>query len=114
MIAGTGLFAVLSYTVSQRSRELAVRSSLGATRGNIVGLVFRQMAITTGGGLVAGLAAAWILSTTLAPFVYGVSPRNWMSFTASAALLLLVGSIAALVPAKRVAQTDPVQVLRES
>jgi putative ABC transport system permease protein len=114
LIAGTGLFAVLSYTVAQRSRELAVRSSLGATRGNIVGLVFRQMAMTTGGGLAIGLAAAWFLSTTLAPFVYGVRPRDWMSFTASAAVLLLVGGLACVVPARRVAQTDPIQVLRES
>jgi len=55
LIAGTGLFAVLSYTVTQRSRELAVRSSLGATRGNIVALVLRQMARTTGSGLAVGL-----------------------------------------------------------
>jgi len=113
LIAGTGLFAVLSCTVTQRSRELAVRSSLGASRGNIVGLVFRQMATTTGSGLIVGLAAAWLLSTSVAPFVYGVSSRDWVSFTASTALLLLAGSVACLVPARRVAQADPIQILRE-
>ncbi len=113
LIAGTGLFAVLSYTVTQRSRELAVRSSLGATRGNIVGLVFRQMATTTGGGLVIGLVSAWMLSASLAPFVYGVSTIDWLSFATSTALLLLAGTAACVVPARRVAQTDPSQVLRD-
>ncbi len=113
LIAGAGLFAVLSYTVAQRSRELAVRSSLGATRGNIVGLVVRQMAFTTGGGLVVGLVAAWTLSTTLAPFVYGVSSKDWLSFTASTVLLLLAGIVACVVPARRVARTNPMEVLRQ-
>lgn len=114
LIAGTGLFAVLSYTVTQRSRELAVRSSLGATRGNIVGLVFKQMAATTGGGLVIGLASAWMLSTSLAPFVYGgSSSRDWMSFAAGPAILLIAGVLACAVPARRVARTDPIQVLRQ-
>ena len=113
LIAGTGLFAVLSYTVTQRSRELAVRSALGATRGNIVGLVFRQMATTTCGGLVIGLASAWMLSTSLAPFVYGVSARDGLSFATSTALLLLAGTVACVVPARRVAQADPITTLRE-
>ena len=114
LIAATGLFAVLSYAVTQRSRELAVRSSLGATRGNIVGLVFRQMATTTGSGLVIGLVAAWMLSTSLAPFVYGVSARDWISFAAGPAFVVIAGVLACVAPARRVARTDPLQVLRES
>ena len=114
VIAGTGLFAVLSYTVTQRSRELAVRTSLGASSGNLVGLVFRQMATTTGGGLVVGLMAAWMLSATIAPFVYGVSSDDWVSFAAGPACLVVAGVLACAIPARRVAQTDPIQVLRES
>ena len=68
-----------------------------------------------GYGLVIGLASAWMLSTSLAPFVYGgSSPRDWLSFAAGPVFLLIAGILACAVPAKRVAQTDPMQVLRES
>jgi predicted lysophospholipase L1 biosynthesis ABC-type transport system permease subunit len=114
VIAGAGLFGVLSQSVSQRSRELAVRTALGATRASVIGVALKQMSVAMAAGLVIGLAASAGLSNNLAPFIYGVSTRDWLSFGVAPIALILVGVIACVVPARRVAQTDPVQVLRES
>lgn len=114
VIAGTGLFGVLSHSVAQRSREMAVRTALGATRGAVIGVALKQMAIAMLAGLAIGLAASASLSNQLTPFIYGVSNRDWLSFGLAPIALLLVGVIACVVPARRVAQTDPVQVLRET
>jgi putative ABC transport system permease protein len=113
VIACAGLFGVLSQSVSQRSRELAVRTALGASRGAVVGVALQQMAMAMIGGLIAGLAASAALSNNLAPFVYGVSTRDVLSFGVAPVVLLIAGALACIVPARRVANTDPVSVLRE-
>jgi hypothetical protein len=114
VIAGAGLFGVLSQTVSQRSRELAVRTALGASRMSVIGVALKQMAVATVAGLIIGVMTAAGLSNNLASFVYGVSTRDWLSFGLAPLVLVLVGVIACVVPARRVAQTDPIQVLRET
>jgi putative ABC transport system permease protein len=114
VIAGAGLFGVLSHSVAQRSRELAVRTALGATRGAVIGTALRQMAIATLAGLAIGLASSAALANNLEPFVYGVSTLDWLSFGIAPIVLLIVVAIACVMPARRVAQTDPVQVLRET
>jgi putative ABC transport system permease protein len=114
IIAGAGLFGVLSQSVSQRSRELAVRTALGASRGAVVSVALRQMAIATTVGLAIGLAASAALSNNLTPFIYGVSTLDWISFGVAPLVLIAAGAIACIVPARRVARTDPVVVLRES
>jgi predicted permease len=113
VIAGAGLFGVLSYSVAQRSRELAVRAALGASRGRVIGVALKQMAAAIAAGLVIGLSASAALSNQVAPFIYGVSARDWVSFGVAPLVLAVVGAIACVVPARRVARTDPVQVLRE-
>lgn len=113
LIAGAGLFGVLSFSVTQRSRELAVRSALGATRAGIVVVAVRQIGAAIAAGLVLGIAAATALSNHLAPFLYGVSADDWLSFGVAPAVLLVVAVAACVVPARKVAQTDPLQVLRE-
>jgi ABC-type antimicrobial peptide transport system permease subunit len=114
VIAGAGLFGVLSHSVSQRSRELAVRTALGASRGAVIGVALKQMSVAMTAGVVVGLAVSAALSNSLAPFVYGISTRDWLSFGVAPLVLLLVGALACIVPARRVAQTDPVAVLRET
>jgi putative ABC transport system permease protein len=113
VIAGAGLFGVLSHSVSQRSRELAVRTALGASRPQIIGAALKQIGVAMIAGLTIGLVASTALSNNLTPFVYGVSSRDWISYGVAPIVLLLVGIVACAVPARRVAQTDPVQVLRE-
>ena len=114
LIAGAGLFGVLSYSVSQRSRELAVRTALGATRIQVIRVALKQMSVAVAAGVAIGLATSAGLSNQLTPFIYGVSTHDWISFGVAPLVLVIVGTIACVVPARRVAQTDPVQILRET
>jgi predicted permease len=113
VVACTGLFGVLSQSVSQRSRELAVRTALGASRASVIGVALKQMSVAMITGIVIGLAVSASLSKYLAPFIYGVSTTDLLSFGAAPLVLLIAAAIACIVPAQRVARTDPVVVLRE-
>ncbi len=113
VIAGTGLFGVLSFSVTQRSRELAVRSALGASRSAVVRVALKQISVALVAGLAVGFALAIALSNNLSPFLYGVSATDWLSFGVAPIVLILVGVAACVVPARRVAQTDPITVLRQ-
>jgi len=99
--------------VSQRSRELAVRTALGASRGAVIGVALKQMSVAIAAGVAIGLALSAGLANQLTPFVYGVSTHDWISFGVAPLVLVIVGTIACVVPARRVAQTDPVAVLRD-
>lgn len=101
IIAAVGLFGVRAYSVTLRSREIGVRSALGATPGAIVLLVLRQAAWVTSAGLLGGLAIAFLGGRSLSAFLYGVKPHDAMSFAAVAVLLLAVAALASIVPAKR-------------
>ena len=111
-IAAVGLFGVLSYSVAQRAREIGVRSALGAQRRDIVGLVLRQGVVVTVGGLAVGMAAAFVLAQSLSRLLYGVSAADPVSFIMVPAILFVVASVACIVPARRAASVDPIQVLR--
>jgi putative ABC transport system permease protein len=112
LIAGVGLFGVLSYTVAQRSREIAVRSALGASPQAVVRLVVRQGLTVTVAGIATGLAASLILTDTLSKFLFGVTPRDPLTFLLVPVLLVVVAGVACFVPARRAAAVDPVSVLR--
>jgi predicted permease len=111
-IAAAGLFGVLSYGVAQRSREIGVRTALGAARGDIVALVARQALAITGGGLAVGLATAFVLSQSVAKLLYGVKDHDVVTFVAVPAALALAATVACIVPARRAANIDPLQALR--
>ncbi len=111
-IAGVGLFGVLSYSVAQRAREIGVRTALGAQVRDIIGLVVWQAMAIAGAGVAAGLVASYWLTGALQKFLYGVTPRDAVSFGAVAAVLLVVAVLASIVPARRAARVDPVKVLR--
>ena len=111
-IAAVGLFGVLSYSVAQRSREIAVRSALGARQWDIVALVLRQGLLITGVGLVAGIGAAIALTRWMASFLYGVTVHDRLTFVAVPILLLIVAAAACFVPARRAARLDPLKVLK--
>jgi putative ABC transport system permease protein len=112
IVASVGLFGVLSYSVAQRRRELAVRSALGATRADIMRLVFRQGSLVAGVGVVAGLAVAATLTRSLATLLYGVTAYDLTTFVAVPLLLFAVSALACLLPARRAAQQDPLRALR--
>jgi predicted permease len=112
MLACVGLYSVLSYSVSQRRRELGVRSALGASRAAIVGLVLRQGLAVTTGGLVLGLLGAAALTRLMETLLFGVTPLDIVAFSVAALTLLAVAVVACWVPARRAASTDPVEALR--
>jgi ABC-type antimicrobial peptide transport system permease subunit len=112
LIAGVGLFGVLSYAVAQRAREIGIRAALGAQMRDIVALVAGQSATIAGAGVALGLIASLGLGGLLRTLLYGVAPYDAFSFAAVAALLVVVATLASVVPARRAATIDPVRVLR--
>ncbi|PYR62123.1 MAG: hypothetical protein DMF91_07845 [Acidobacteria bacterium] len=112
VIAGVGLFGVLSYSVAQRSREIGVRTALGATTGDIVRLVLRQAAVATLGGVGIGLWASYAAVRAVSKLLYGVSAHDSVSFIVVPIVLACVAAIACVVPARRAARVDPLRALR--
>jgi predicted permease len=111
-IAGVGLFGVLSFSVAQRARELAVRSALGAAPASLLALVVRQGLAVTAVGLVAGVAASAALAGWLGRWLYGIDGREPVTYVAVAAFLLVVATAASAAPALRAARLDPLAVLK--
>jgi ABC-type antimicrobial peptide transport system permease subunit len=112
IIAGVGLFGVLSYSVSQRAREIGVRTALGARPANIILLVLREGLIVTVAGLAVGLTASFLFARSMSAFLFGIAPHDRFTFTAVPALLVVVAAIACAMPARRAARVDPVEVLK--
>jgi predicted permease len=112
IVAAVGLFGVLSQTVVERSREIAVRSALGARPSTIAGLVVRQGLIITASGLIVGLAVSSLVMRSMSFLLYGITPYDRLTYAAVPLLLLAIAAVACLVPALRAARMDPVRVLR--
>ena len=112
VIAAVGLFGVLSYTVAQRSREIAVRAALGARPRDIMMLVVGQGLVVCAAGLTVGIAASLWLSRLMQSFVYGIGVHDLVTFVAVPALLLAVATLACIVPARRAARLDPLRALK--
>jgi putative ABC transport system permease protein len=111
-IAGVGLFSILVYSVAQRTREIGVRAALGARPGRIVALVLRQAAGMVGIGLALGLGASLALLRGLSRLLYGVTPYDGPTYAAVAAVLIVLASVACVIPARRAAKMDPLRALR--
>jgi putative ABC transport system permease protein len=112
LLAGAGIFGVLSGVVAERTREIGVRTALGATRANVLGLVVGQGMRIAGLGLVLGVAIALGCARLLRGLLFGVQPDDPATLAAVSAILALVALIACAVPALRAARTDPVRTLR--
>jgi putative ABC transport system permease protein len=112
-LAVIGLYGVLAYSVSQRSREIGVRMALGASRGSVLGLVFREGGPLVGLGLALGLGGAFALSRVLESMLFGVGARDVGVFATVPLVLIAVAAAAILVPARRASRVDPVRTLGE-
>jgi len=113
-IAAVGLFGVLSFSVAQRSRELAVRSALGASPGSLLQLVMRQALSVTAAGIAIGIAASVALVGALRQWLYGLTGTEPGIYAAIAALMLAIAAAACAAPARRAARQDPLVVLKGS
>jgi putative ABC transport system permease protein len=112
VLAATGIYGVLTGSVSERTREIGVRSALGAPRGNILALVIRQGMTLTVFGVLAGLSGAVAASHAIAALLFGVSRFDPITYIGVAVLLICVSGIACFVPARRAASVNPVEALR--
>ena len=107
-----GIYGVVSYMVSQRSREIGVRMALGATREDVARLVLGQSLRWTVVGLALGMAAALVASRFVGSLLYGIGATDPVAFASAAVALLVIGAIASLIPARRASRTDPIAALR--
>ncbi len=107
-----GIYGVISYIVSQRTREIGVRMALGAGRRDVRAMVLRQGMVLAVVGVVVGLVAAVGLTRVMSSLLYGVEPTDPITLAAVAALLTAVALVASYLPARRASRTDPLEALR--
>jgi predicted permease len=112
LITVVGLYGLLSYSVTQRTREIGIRMALGADRGRVMRMILRQAFILLAAGIAAGLALAFWTSRFLNSFLYGVGTHDPWTLAAVPCVLALCGVLAAFIPARRAASIDPMQALR--
>ena len=111
-LAAVGLYGVIAFSVSQRRQELGVRMALGASPGDVVGLVMRKGVSQLAIGAVVGLALGWLLARPLAVVLYGVDPADPMVYGIIALTLIGTGLLASFLPARAATRSDPVSALR--
>jgi predicted permease len=112
ILAAIGLYALLNYMVALRRPEMGLRLALGAQRSNVLGLVLGRGVILAGTGLVIGLAASALLTHSLAGMLFQVKANDPWVFAIVSLVMLLMASLASLVPAFKAARLDPIETLR--
>jgi predicted permease len=114
-LAAIGLYGVMAYSVAQRTHEIGIRMALGASHRNVLKLVLKQGLILTLIGVALGLAAAYVLTKyleSLTSMLFGVQPRDPVTFAVIAALLTVVAIVACFIPAHRATKVNPLEALR--
>jgi predicted permease len=112
LLASLGLYGVIAYSVSQRTRELGIRMAIGAQRGDVLRLVLGEGLVTAGVGVILGLTGALLTTRLLQGMLFGVSATNPFIFSVNALILMAVALAACLVPARRASRIDPMEALR--
>jgi ABC-type antimicrobial peptide transport system permease subunit len=112
LLCVAGLYGLLAYVVTQRTRELGLRIALGAQRANLLWLVMRQAGAMLLVGVAAGAGLALLSGRLVRGFLYGVNAHDGWTLAGAAVLLLLSGLLAAYLPARRAAGVDPMEALR--
>jgi predicted permease len=113
LITIIGLYGVLAYSVSERTREMGIRMALGAQRANVLALVIRQGLRLAVVGIVIGLLGAWGLTRLLSTLLFGVRPTDAVTLLSVVVVLVMVALFACYVPARRATKVDPLVALRE-
>jgi len=112
LLAGVGLYGVIAFSVSRRTREIGIRMALGSSRGLVVTRVLREALTLVVIGTITGVALAALAAQVLSSVLLGVTPFDPISYLAAGVALLTVAALAAVVPARRAASVDPLIALR--
>jgi ABC-type antimicrobial peptide transport system permease subunit len=113
LLAVVGLYGVMAYTVTRRTREIGIRMALGALGRQVAAAVLREAGVLVAIGLVAGLALSWFLGRYAESQLYGITPADPTTIAGAAIALAAIATLAALVPARRASRVSPITALRD-
>jgi predicted permease len=114
ILASLGIYAVISYSVSQRTQEIGIRMALGASAEMLQKSILLQTLGLAASGMAAGIAASWVLARTLSGMLFGVTPSDPLTFAAMVVILAAVAVLAGYLPARRASRIEPMSALRTS
>jgi predicted permease len=112
VLAGVGLYGVISYTVTRRTREIGIRVALGAQRGKVLALILRDAAMLVGVGAAVGVPAALAATRLIKSLLFGVGAQDPLAIAGGTAVLIAVAALASVIPARRATRVDPIVALR--
>lgn len=112
VLAAVGLYGMLAFSVTKRTREIGLRLALGAQRGSVLGMVLRESLVVAAGAMVAGIPLSLLMGNLLRSFLYGVTPSDPVTLIGSGVVLTVVALVAALAPARRASRVDPMTALK--
>jgi predicted permease len=112
VLAATGVYGVMAYAVSRRTREIGIRMALGARPGSVLGVVLRRTVVLVAAGTVAGAALALVAGGAFSQILYGISSRDPLAYSLAVILMAAIAGLACWVPAMRAIRVDPVKALR--
>jgi putative ABC transport system permease protein len=112
VLAATGIYGVMAYSIAQRRREIGIRMALGATSLDVLKMVLRDAGRVIGSGLLIGVAGAAALTGVIKSALYGVEPTDPLTFASVSALLILIAFLACVIPTRRAIAVDPTAALR--
>jgi ABC-type antimicrobial peptide transport system permease subunit len=112
LLASIGLYGVMNYSVSLRTREIGIRMALGAQARSVQNLFLRRGLLLTAIAFLIGLPVAFLVSKLFNSILYGIKPHDAFTFTAVPILLALIAALAAFLPARRASRVDPASTLR--
>jgi len=112
VLAGVGIYGVMSYSVNQQMHEIGIRMALGAAQRDVLGTVLKRGTVLAAAGIGAGVAGALALTHLMSRLLFGVRSTDPLTFALVAIALAVVGVLASLIPARRAAKVDPMVALR--
>ena len=113
LLSAIGMYGLISFSMEQRVGELGIRRALGGQTPDVLRMVLKEGATLAGAGVVLGIVGAWVLTRFLAGMLFGVEPTDWPTFGLLALAVLMISSLATLVPAIRATRVDPMEALRD-